>query len=174
MATTFRFKKDDPSVRGWLTEDEIAAVKAWQTNDGYYFEQHDGHPTGLPLYIRMDGSTVTSNLTKFDTKNKTKPEFVNKGLLSQGGSGVTKLSVTEIAALTKLITDEWATMTILAKRAWAVEKKPATLAPEKQATYACSTCATTFSEAFKGKKQEFTTKRHCPTCDSFQTFKFVN
>lgn len=76
-----------------------------QTAENYIFELHGGHETGNPIYIRIkNGDEIdssSSNVTKFDTKNKTKVELVNTGRLTKKDENKlgTRLSNTEYGNL---------------------------------------------------------------------------
>jgi hypothetical protein len=69
----FRFNQNDPIIQYYLDPDDINAITHWQTLGGYTFEFHDMHTTGNPIYIRPDGNTSNSSMTKIDTKNIASP-----------------------------------------------------------------------------------------------------
>ncbi len=104
MPDQFRCVPNDPFlIANYPTIANLIAQH--QTAENYIFELHGGHETGNPIYIRIkDGDEVdssTSNVTKFDTKNKTKVEIVNSGRLTNKKQNTlgTRLTDTEYGNL---------------------------------------------------------------------------
>ncbi len=136
----FKFERTDPIVAYFLDETDLAAVRHWQTRGGYTFEFHEMHDTGNPIYIRRDGNTDGSLITKIDTKNIANPAL-HYALKSNPGkpwienipnfakiSGLGAATTTEIATI---ITNEWTRLQKLADRRWSGWKKPLPPPPPK-------------------------------------------
>lgn len=129
----FRFEKTDPIVAYFLDDSDLNAITHWQAQAGYTFEFHEMHDTGNPIYIRPDGNTANSSMTKIDTlnipdpalhyKNKAKPQapwienIPNYSVISRLGGP----KINEIVAI---VTGEWKYLQKLAQRRWSGWKKP--------------------------------------------------
>lgn len=68
MAVNFQFNGRDALVLTYLTQAERGRILGPQATDAWTFEFHPGHETGTPIYMRPKGCTVSSNLTKIDTR----------------------------------------------------------------------------------------------------------
>ena len=130
----FRFQRHDPVVEYFLDEADLNAIRHWQTHGGYTFEFHEMHDIGNPIYIRPDGNTAKSSMTKIDTKkiadpalhyldnkNKAKPwiqNIANFGVIS-------KIGQPQIDEIASIMTHEWKYIQKLADRRWSGWKRPA-------------------------------------------------
>ena len=109
-AYLFKLEVNEPIVAYYLNKSGRAGLARTQICDEFDFEFHSMHPTGCPVYIRMVGNTDTKNMTKFDTKNKTGPQYVNSGKLD--------LSTGDLEELGLLIRDNWEFLSYMAKCAY--------------------------------------------------------
>ncbi|MDR3773738.1 MAG: hypothetical protein P4L26_10350 [Terracidiphilus sp.] len=132
----FRFERNDPIVAYFLDEADLTAITHWQTQIGYTFEFHEMHDIGNPIYIRPDGNTSTSSMTKIDTKNIPDPalHYKNKMNIKQpwieniaNYSVISKLGTAKINEIASIATHEWKYLQKLADRRWSGWKKPLTL-----------------------------------------------
>ena len=130
----FRFEKTDPIVVYFLDEEDLEAIKHWQTQTGYTFEFHEMHDIGNPIYIRPDGNTSTSSMTKIDTRKIPDPalHYQNKKNLKQpwiesiaNFSVISKLGAPRLNEIVTIMTKEWKYIQKLCDRRWSGWKKPA-------------------------------------------------
>ena len=130
----FRFERTDPIVAYFLDEEDLSAIKHWQTEHGFTFEFHEMHDIGNPIYIRPDGNTATSSMTKIDTKNIANPaqHYKNKQNPNQpwieniaNFSVISKLGGPKIKEIATIVANEWKYLQKLADRRWSGWKKPA-------------------------------------------------
>lgn len=130
----FHFDRDDPIVQYYLDESDIDAVRVWQRQQTYTFEFHEMHDTGNPIYIRADGNTDQSLITKIDTKsigdpaqhykdarNLRKPWIENIPNFAK----ISRLGAPSITEITNIVTHEWPRLQKLAARRWSGWRKPA-------------------------------------------------
>lgn len=168
------FTAPDRTVKKYLPAEDVKKVTTWQTDADYTFEFHDGHTTGYPIYVRMDGSTVSKNLTKFDTKGIASPSLTNRVLLTKiTNDNPKKLSTTALTALEDLITDEWAHFKTIAERYWTAVP---VVVIKTRVTYVCTMCQTTYSfDSALGKGSGTDSVRwECKKkCKKYTTFKVV-
>ena len=132
----FKFQKDDPIIAYYLDQDDLDAVRFWQTRPGYTFEFHDLHTTGNPIYIRCDGNTDKTLITKFDTKNIANPATHYKDARNQNKpwiecipnyDKISRLGTPTINEIVNIITNEWPRLQKLAARKWGNWVRPKTL-----------------------------------------------
>jgi len=118
MRINYTFTEDDEVVIGNLKETERNGINTWQTSDDYTFEFHLGHGTGYPIYIRPEGNTDTSNLPKFDTKNKYAHNYSNIQSFANSGKLQNELSQKAQTDLLAVIRDNWDLLQTSSKRMW--------------------------------------------------------
>jgi len=82
MPDTFRAVATDQLVIRYNRGNLIALA---QVSTNYVFEFHGGHETGNPVYVRVDGNKDSSNVPKFDTKNKTAASYTSYSKLANSG-----------------------------------------------------------------------------------------
>lgn len=130
----FRFVRTDPIVAYYLDEDDLGAIHHWQRETGYTFEFHESHETGNPIYIRPDGNTANSNMTKIDTKNIADPaehykiaRFPNRRWIENipNFNVISGLNAPRINEIAGIVTNEWQYLQKLASRRWSGWRKPA-------------------------------------------------
>ena len=68
MPDLFKVTANHPLIQRYLTQAERGRINPVQNSAGWDFEFHFGHTTGSPIYVRPKGCTVSSNLTKIDTR----------------------------------------------------------------------------------------------------------
>lgn len=124
MADVFRFDSTDPLITARLNATEIANVTSWQGSYDYNFEFHNGHPTGYPIYVRPVGNRDTSNLPKFDTKNKSANDYRAITSLANGQKLRSALTSTAQQDVLNVIANNWATLALLATRWWTNKMAP--------------------------------------------------
>jgi hypothetical protein len=129
----FRFVKTDPIVAYYLDDSDLTSIVRWQTQYNYTFEFHEMHDTGNPIYIRPDGNTDDSNMTKIDTRNIPNPalHYRNKAKPNQpwienipNYSVISRLGAARISEITSIVAGEWKYLQKLAERKWTNWKKP--------------------------------------------------
>jgi hypothetical protein len=130
----FHFQQHDPIVQYFLDPADIASITHWQAHGGYTFEFHEMHDIGNPIYIRPDGNTAKSSMTKIDTKNianpalhyldnknKAKPWIQNIANFAV----ISKIGQAQIDEIASIMTHEWKFIQKLADRRWSGWKKTA-------------------------------------------------
>ncbi len=94
------------------------------------------HDIGNPIYIRPDGNTSTSSMTKIDTKNIPDPALHYKSKTNTkqpwieniaNYSVISRLGTPKINEIVSIATHEWKYLQKLADRRWSGWKKPLTL-----------------------------------------------
>lgn len=132
----FKFERTDPIVAYFLDETDLAAIRHWQTRSGYTFEFHEMHDIGNPIYIRRDGNTDNSLITKIDTKKIPNPalHYTNKSNRNQpwienipNFSKISGLGAPTLTEIANIFTNEWTHLQKLADRRWSGWKRPKTL-----------------------------------------------
>lgn len=113
-ALLIKLKVSDLTVSYYLNKMGQRALASTQSSDLYDFEFHPMHTTGNPVYIRMADNDENSNVPKFDTKNKTAPEFVNAGKIT--------LTNTQFDQLRQLIGDNWNFLSYVADQVYNVDR----------------------------------------------------
>jgi hypothetical protein len=130
----FRFERNDPIVVYFLDEEDLDEIEHWQTENGYTFEFHEMHDIGNPIYIRPDGNTANSSMTKIDTKNIANPalHYRSKAKPNQpwiensaNFNVISRLGAPRITEIVSIATHEWKYLQKLADRRWSGWKEPA-------------------------------------------------
>jgi hypothetical protein len=162
----FTFKANDPMVREQLSASEIAAVKNWQTSGEYLFEFHEGHDQHYPIYFRPTSgiSKTELNIPKVITKGKAKGAYGTLGSVEVSGKLTANLSNAAQQELEKIITKEWDTLVILARRYWADEAVPQLQVNPVRREMKCGKCGKVYSgEVDLGRSNDFG-KYKCTGC----------
>lgn len=129
----FKFERADPIVAYYLDEADLNAIRYWQKQGGYTFEFHEMHDIGNPIYIRADGNTDGSLITKIDTKNIPDPalHYKDKKNLAKpwieniaNFAKISKLGAPAINEIVIIVTNEWPRLQKLADRRWSGWRKP--------------------------------------------------
>jgi hypothetical protein len=129
----FRFEKTNEIVAYYLDDSDLTAITHWQTQLGYTFEFHEMHDIGNPIYIRPDGNTSTSSMTKIDTKKIADPALHYKNKAKPTApwienianySVISKLGTTKINEIAGIFSGEWKYLQKLADRRWSGWKRP--------------------------------------------------
>jgi len=136
----FRFERNDPIVAYFLDDDDLNAIRHWQTQIGYTFEFHEMHDIGNPIYIRPDGNTSGSSMTKIDTKNIADPKLHYKSKSNANlpwiqsianFSVISRLGAPRINEIVSIMEHEWKYIQKLTHRRWTEWRRPAPPKPEK-------------------------------------------
>jgi|GEM_PF-4634008 len=117
MATLFKLQAGDPVVKAYVSAGILGAIRIWQTSEEYDFELHSGHLTGYPIYIRPDGNRDTSNISKFDTLNKTATDYPSIESLANGEK-LARLSIRAKNEILFIILNDWTALSELARNYW--------------------------------------------------------
>lgn len=170
MPENFSYTKNDDVVRTWLSSDDRNQIGTEQALNTYTFEFHGGHTTGFPIYIRADGDTSTSNLPKFDTRNKSASDyntinkFANSGKLNQYLNQHAKTEILNI------VRNEWRRLQTLAANYWNNDRPAQTIqVVEGPGSLPCTHghCNGTVPLVIN----EFTKKREKQKCDTCYTIQ---
>ena len=139
-AENFKFAANDPVVIANLSTAEIADVDNWQTSTQYLMEFHEGHETGYPIYIRpVKGLKKTeSNIPKANTKNVASGTYSSLAQLENGEKLTANLKTDAQSDLLAILTNEWDTLVILARRYWTNEEPP--VAQQARPDMKCTKC----------------------------------
>jgi len=140
MADVFRFSSTDTLIAARLSITEIAAVTVWQSSYDYDFEFHNGHPTGYPIYVRPSGNTDTSNIPKFDTLNKSATNYNAISKFANHTKLTSALRNTAQQDILNVISNNWATLSLLATRWWTNQMAPVIVVPVVVPVATVKTC----------------------------------
>jgi hypothetical protein len=162
----FTFKANDPMVRAQLSATEIAAVKNWQASNEYVFEFHEGHEQHYPIYFRPTSgiSKTELNIPKVITKSKAKGAYKTLGSVEVSEKLTSILTNKAQSELEKIITEEWDTLVILARRYWTDEAVPQVQVNPVRREMKCGKCGRVYSgEVDLGQANDFG-KYKCTGC----------
>lgn len=118
MPDNFTYTANDNIVRTFLSSNDRDQITTEQVSNAYTFEFHGGHTTGYPIYIRADGDNSTSNLPKFDTRNKSAGDYNTINKFANSIKLRNHLNQNVQAEILNIVRNEWRRLQTLAANYW--------------------------------------------------------